>query len=373
MNLTASKVELALACPGSFALPHTDVRTPEAEAGKALHEKDEAAIKSGNVPEAFTDRWPGLTWRAEVKFAYDVATGEGRELGTGTDRDYSSINPFEIAGTADVVGTAPGKLVVIDRKSFDPNVSRAAQNAQLHILALAASRSLGLDHADVAIMHEVRGLDVAALDVLDLDLFASEIRTLLLSVARERKSARDGLPITLKTGKHCRWCNAFAACPKQGELMELVKTDGGQLDPGSRMLISLERDEDAAEAYLFAGRVSMLLKRLNSALYARASERPIPIGNGKMFGKVATLGNEKLDGDVVYQVVKEKHGQAIADTAVIRSATKTRLKEALGFVGGKVAANERDVLDEVRLRGGSRKDSKETVEEFVPQLKVAGT
>ncbi len=96
---------------------------------------------------------------------------------------------------------------------------------------------------------------------------------------------------------------------------------------------------------------------------------PFMTHSGKMFGPVEKLGNEKLDGDIAYDVIRERHGQAIADAAVERSASKKRIKEALGFVGvkGQVAELERKVLDEARARGGSKRDTKTVIEEFEPR------
>lgn len=370
--ITASKYELASKCAGAFALPQTEERSEWNDAGDERHAEQEAQIVRGEVPEDYAARWPGLTWRAEVAFAYDVSTGEGRELGVGIKRNYGQLGPFEIPGTADVVGIGADVIVIGDRKSFDPNVSRPEHNGQLKLLALAACRAHDRERADIAIQHEVRPFEVAQLDALDLDSMAAEARDVLLSAARAAKDFRAGLPIPLVTGKHCRWCAAFNDCPKQKDLVQLVTTNAA--DNQVELLLPLADDESAANAHEFAQRLRMLLKRIEAAVYARAAERPFMTRTGKMFGKVVTQGNEKLDGDVVYEVIKTKYGQSIADTAVIRSATKTRIKEALGFVGAKsVAAAEKEVLAEVRAKGGSKRETKEVIEEYVPaqQLKAA--
>jgi hypothetical protein len=370
--ITSSRLEIARLCPGAFALDHVDESTPEAEAGTARHSQREAEINSGNVPAVLTERWPDLEWRAEVAFAYDVATGLGRELGQNIGRGYATAGatPFEVCGTADVVGYGRGKLVILDWKSFDPNVSRPGQNAQLHILALAASRAYGLTAAQVAIHHEIRGLDVAALDELDLDAFASEVRDITASVAKARQDHRAGTPVQFTTGQHCRYCPAFHACPKQKALV--LELASGAADKRVEMIVPLADDESAADAYEFSRQIGLLKKRLDAALYARAQERPIPLRSGKMFGPVEKLSNEKLDGDIVYQVVKAKHGQVIADTAVERHATKTKLREALGFVDAKsVAAAEREILEAVRAAGGATREKKTEIAEYAPQLVAA--
>jgi hypothetical protein len=131
-------------------------------------------------------------------------------------------------------------------------------------------------------------------------------------------------------------------------------------------------DDQAADAYFLWKRLGMLHKRLGSALHARAHERPIPIGDGKMFGPEMTEGNDKIDGDIAYDVIRTMHGQSVADAAVERKASKKRIKEALSLVAGKGqgAAMERAVLAEVKAKGGIRNEVKVTIAEYVPQLRA---
>ena len=370
--LSASKLELAMRCIGAFTLPWKHERNAWSDGGNERHAVDEAAINAGDVPAVLAERWPDLTWRAEVAFAYDVATGEARELGQGIGRDYKRFNltPFEVVGTADAVGLGGGLLVVHDKKSFD-DVTRAADNPQLGFLALAAARVYRPSRIEVAISHELRALDVAELDpTFDLDLVAHSVKQLMLAVAQARSDARDGKPVQFATGRQCRWCSAFDACPKQAELLAMVKHEDETFATTMETTLPLLTDENAPEVYQLYKAIGILHKRIGQSLYAKAADRPIPIGNGKMFGRVTKQGNEKLDGDVAYSVVRDRYGQDVADSAVQRVATKTKLKEALATITGKggLAAAERTVLEEVRKRGGARREEKESIEEFVPQL-----
>ena len=369
--LSASKLELAKRCIGAFTLPWRNERNAWSDAGTERHAEDEAAINAGDTPAVLAERWPDLTWRAEVAFAYDVATGEARELGQGIGRDYKQFNltPFEIVGTADAIGLSPSQLVVHDKKSFD-DVTRASDNPQLAFLALAAGKVYLPTRIEVAISHELRDLDVAEIDpVFDLDVIAHSVKQLMLAVVQARSDARDGKPVAFNAGRQCRWCNAFDSCPKQAELLALVKRDDEALASGETVMPMLT-DENAPDVYALWKSIGILHKRIGQSLYAKAADRPIPIGGGKMFGRVTKQGNEKLDGDVAYSVVRDRYGQEVADAAVQRVATKTKIKEALNAVAGRggLAAAERSVLDEVRKRGGARRDEKESIEEFVPQL-----
>lgn len=369
MTITASKIELAATCPGAFTLPWRDSPNAYSEAGSERHAADEAAIRTGDVPAEYTDRWPGLTWRAEVKFMYDIATDSGRELGQGSDRKYGDAGPFEVPGTADVVGRAPGVLVILDKKSFE-EVTPAAANGQVRFLALAAARSYRhRGRIFVAIKRELADLDVAELDPLfDLDVIAHATKKLVLDTAAARARASAGEPVRFQIGRHCRWCPAFESCPQQGELIALTRRPD---DDPELMLASTFLDErDAPDVYRLWKRIGILHKRIGQSLFAYAANTPIPLGGGKMFGKVSSQGNEKLDGDVVYEVVKEQLGQEAADAAVIRSATKKRLEAAVKGTGGTVAPKVRKVLEQVRARGGATREDKETIEEFTPQLRA---
>lgn len=370
--MSASKINLARECAAAFALPHTEERHEGQAEGDERHEDLEMSIKAAEIPDVLADRWPGYTWRSEVAYAIDLATGDGRELGVGIKRNYEAFNisPFEIVGTADLVGRGPaGELVIGDRKSFDPNVPRAAVNAQLHTLAVAAARAYDVQTAEVAIWHEARPLDVESLDAFDLDGFVVQLRQIASEVAAAPAKLRAGV-LEPVTGRHCRYCPAFHACPKQAELAQLVKTDA--ISTRVEMTMPFRDDVQAADAYDLAKRIRLLLKRIESALYARASERPIPLSNGKMFGPDTVEGNDKLNGDVAYDVVRELYGQQIADAAVERKASKKGIKDAVAFVAGKgqVAAVERKVLAEIRARGGISNEMKIEIREYSPGPKA---
>jgi hypothetical protein len=370
--ITASAVERLLACPASGALPHAEHADAYADTGTANHAEVEAGIAKGDLsvlPEQLRELLTGMDVRAEVAVAYDVATGEARELGQGISRRYGELAPFELAGTADLVAIGNGKLVIADGK-LHAEVEHPSRNPQLLTLAQAFSRLYDIADVTLAIFH-LDGSDrvrIATVDVFDLESHAAALHELHLTVI---KAQRDP-GAYIKEGKHCRHCPSFAACPAKSKLVTSIQT--GAADNQVEMLLPLADDETAAHAYEFASRVRQLLKRLDAAIYARAADRPIPLTSGMMLGKVSAPGNEKLDGDVVYGVVKEEFGPEVADAAVTRSATKSRLKEALAFVGGKgqVAALERRVLEAVRAKGGSKREMRETVEEYDPRKQLAG-
>ena len=361
--ISSSKLELVDQCPGAFTLPWRDEPNAWSAAGAERHAGDEQAINAGEPPEVYAERWPGLTWRAEVAYAYDISSGTSRFLGCGLNRGYGELAPFEVPGTIDAEGRGPGVLVVVDRKGFEEQTP-AERHPQVRFLALAAARAQPADRIIVAIRPEIGPLDVAEVDpVFDLDVIAYDVRQRVLSTAKLRSDARSGAEIPFRTGRWCRWCPAFQSCPKQAELRALVVRD--EEDPDLALSTFVD-DESAAEVYQLWKRIGILHKRISQQLYAHAAARPIQLGNGKMFGRIEKLGNERLIGDVVYATVREMFGAELADAAVERHATKMRLETALKGKRGAL----RKVLETVRERGGAERKHGYEITEYQPGPKL---
>lgn len=359
--ITSSRLALAAACPGAFTLPWLDEPNEHSDAGTERHAADEESISSGDVPEIYEERWPGLSWRAEVRYVYSIADDTAREVGVGSSRDYGELGPFDVGGTIDAEGRGPGLLVVVDRKGFERQ-EPAEHHRQVRFLALAAARARAAQRIVVAIRPEVGPMDVADLDpVFDLDLIAHQVRQLVMDTARVRAEARAGRGAPFATGRWCRWCPAFTACPKQQELRALVRLD----DEDPELAISTFVDDDsAADVYALWKRIGILHKRIGQQLYRHAAVRPIQLGGGRVFGRHDKLGNERLSGDTTYEVVRDLFGQEVADRAVERAATKTRLEDALRGRRGALKA----VLEAVRARGGATRSTGSSIEEYDLQL-----
>ncbi len=375
MRLTASKIEWAKHCPGSFTRKHSRVADGFAEAGTARHAVDEDAIGRGEVPQVLVDRWPGFDWRAEVAFSYDVSTGVARELGVGIGRGYEAYNlgPYEISGTADVVGRAPGRVVVVDKKGYD-EVTPIDRNPQVRFLGMVAAKAYGLDVAEIAIRPEMGAMGFDEIGGFDFAVIHDDTRRALIDVNKAIVDAHAGRPVRFETGRRCRWCDAFDDCPLQRELVENVRTELVPLQVEN--MIPFERDEDATVAFDLLARLKILTKRLQGSLIMRAKERPIPTSDGKLYGPREKEGNMQIDADVAYVVVREKYGQKVADQAVSREATQTGIERALKEIApsGQLAAMKRSVIKEIESRGGTKTESKIAIEVYsAPRLlKVVG-
>lgn len=368
IRLSASGVPRALACPASVVLPQHHYNTEEAAAGTARHAEMEAAIDVGDaadvLPQAVLDLIEdGDEQYTELAMAYDCATNTARVLGHGRQA-YKRLAPFEIPGCLDLLIVGDGRAVVVDKKSY----LRVGPEQPL-TYALMVARHYGLDEVTVCLFYELGAPDISTATALDLDAHAERLKGLLVDIARaQQEPARY-----LATGPHCRYCPAFLSCPKQHALTLEVSSGDGVIAIEKR--IPFDDDADAARAFDLLGRIKMLTTRMEAALYARAADRPFFLSDGRVFGTYMKEGNEKLDGDIAYNVVRDLHGQGIADAAVERKASKKGIRDALKFVGkkGEIAKLERAAIAEIRKRGGVSQTTKPVTEPHAPELKlVAG-
>lgn len=370
MRLTASKIEMAECCPGSFTRKHSRGANDEhANAGTARHAEDEEAIGRGEVPAALADRWPGLEWRAEVAFAYDVSTGVARELGSRIGRAYEAFNlgPYEVPGTADVVGRSQSMLVVVDKKGFD-EVTPIQRNAQVRFCGMVAAKTYGYDDVTIAIRPQIGGLDVDEIGAFDFVNVHEHTKRALVGVNKAILDARQGKPVRFEIGRRCRWCDAFDDCPQQRELIENVRSELVPLQVEN--MIPFADDAEATLAFDLLSRLKILTKRLQGSLIMRSKERAIPTSDGKLYGPHEVAGDLKIDGDVAYAVMREKHGQDVADKAVIRKASQSGIERALKDVAprGQLAAMQRAVMKEIELRGGSKRETSIEIGVYAPAL-----
>lgn len=360
---TASGLELAARCPGSLTLPHAHESNPDAERGTADHAADEDAINAGNVPDAYLERWPEVThWRAEVSYAYDLSTDTGRLLGVGLKRAYGTLGPFETCGTIDAEGRGPGLLVVVDKKGYAKQTP-ATRHPQVRFLALAAARAEPAERIEVAIAPATGVLDVATLSPdFDLDLIAHDTRRMLIESAETLARARRGEQVPFHIGPWCRWCNAFNACPKQDELRALVML--GEDHPEQDIL----HHQDAARQYEMMQRASILYKRLKTTVYGIASQAPIRLASGKLFGPRTTEGDRVYDGAKVHAEVARRFDREVADRVVEMKTSQAQFKRVLQPLAPPRGYSKlaKEVFGAVEEAGGmKRKPSVEFVE-YVP-------
>ncbi len=372
MTFSASAIPRALRCIGSLVLPRQRYETASAEEGQDNHAEMEAAADIGNI-DALPDAVRALidegdTLITETSFAYDVATDTGRRLAS-EPRAYKGLGPFELGATPDLAIYRPGKLVVVDYKNFE-EVDDADENTQTATYALTLARAFGEDEVTVAIVY-LGGLlrpSIATLSALDLDAHAERLKALHARVMQARAAFREGIVPDLATGKHCKYCEAFIAngnlCPKWAEFK---KDSMSELPLKVEMALPLASDDDARWAVEVLERVDMFRTRLKAVIMARAAERPIPLADGRIYGKVQKLGKREIDADAAYALVRQKYGQEVADKSVQRKVAQKWIEDALkeaGVPGAKKAKDE--LVKQLEAAGAVKREEKTAIEVYEP-------
>ena len=385
--ITASALTRVMVCPASSVLPQHDVETEWAARGTAIHKYRELrgqglleADALGMVPEEYREDCRHLVLddlppsaQHEVAFAYDVATGKARILEGCTNRNYADYNlaPFEICGTADVVYVDGDTVVVVDYKSAGGKKVEPKSAGAMLFYGLCAWTVHQASRCKLVYRNTDTGRDYeSTVDMFDLLDFADRLRT--LNVARQKAAAvmASGGELKVTEGDHCRYCPAQESCPSKLELKRYMLRDNGMAQEIEMSWRGGLTPATAAEAYRTWQAMKMLTKRAGDILHAYAKTNPIELGDGKVFGAREKRGNESLDGEITYDVLRGMYGPEVADAAVTRKVTKKGIKAALkaGVSSGSVAEAERNVLRTVRERGGATRKTSTVIDEHALKL-----
>lgn len=387
--ITMSALPIVARCPASWALPHAREADPSepAERGSAIHAFLADVAKHGRdaalerVPEEYrpacelidTDRLP-THLAAEVSFRLKLNTGTARELGRDIGRQYmvdrSDWDESCIDGTADLVGIdeEADAVVIYDYKTGWSAQDAAADHWQIGALALAAARAYGKSNARLGIIRVWESgrvsYDVAAFDAFDLDRIEVDLCAVLDRRSDAMDEIREGRIPSVTTGRHCRYCPAFHACPAKVALARQVAAAPEDLD---RQLAALITPENAAKAYRRIAEVQMVLDRVKKQIHALAEQEPIPLGNNRMLGPVEKK-REAIVGNVAFPILKEHFGEDVAEAAIEINVTKSRLRDALRghakTAGGKITHLERQALEILRQNDALKVSISKTVAEY---------
>ena len=381
---TGSQISRVEICPGSQGLPHCkETGTAPQEGGNSKHRflqliredipraralqyvedawgKELASeCESINV-EVIGDILSDPVYSAEVSLAY--GNGQARVIGYGLDRDYSAAKPEEVVLTVDVLGVFGDRIHVVDYKSGHAKLGAARDSAQLLMGALAACRAFGKDKATVeyVYLHDNVWSDSADIDIFDLEDFEERMVRMQKRLKVVESAVKKGRLPDVTAGTHCTYCPAYNACPANKSLALELAT-GNDAAPFNTAL-SRPAMADAWEKVQAAKR---LLNKITKAIIAEAQREPIQLNSGKMLGQVTKKGNEKLSGDTVFEVIAELYGEEVAADAVNYTATKTGIDAALKkHKVEKTSAAKKQIIEQVRGRGGATKKNTMRVEEY---------
>lgn len=299
LRLTASKLGHAMACAWPFRpdvdLPPEGPPHPSALTGRAFASlranyidptravdlpagaDEPRARRLFEVWRAWWETYRGVaTWETEVPLAINLATGEARRLPSTGQRDYSAALSTEVVGTADVLGRDHEGVVVLDDKTGSPEyVDPVGRNWQLRMLALAAARASGVDHAQVGLVFvgdDAVTYDSAELDAMDLDAIETDLRALVARIPGAEPTP----------GEHCRFCPARAVCPAfSAAVAEVADTAPAALATIARSNGALTSAQVAAAWPQFR-LVEAGLDQIKAAIRAYVAEHgDVPLASGK--------------------------------------------------------------------------------------------
>ncbi|MGN6107727.1 MAG: hypothetical protein ACTHU0_21640 [Kofleriaceae bacterium] len=415
--LTLSGLNLAAICPGSVALPRYASASAAAGGGNAGHEYTQVLLTDGRdaaeeAAPAIARHW-GLSPEAEDEFrrrarAFNPPIPKGAicEQPLAFLEDGSVVpveggrGAYEVpegtifAGTPDVVWTEPEPIRVerdasgrvlhaaappgtvawcADLKwGRDEHVPPVEQNLQLIGGSLMIARWTGAELVVPAIVftgfgnaagrwetpQDVNGRAVP-LRPEDHARAEAQIRR-MAAVAREQVdiyASHGSGKLSLRTGPHCAWCPARAACPAQaGEVHALVH--GVPSFAGA-----LDRDTASKAAGILV-RMTGLVERMKHVLRAYVEEHgPITLADGRLWGpreqnerRYRTRPTYEALVQVLLDFVPIEEAERLADEAFRTSNTAIveSIRKALALAGRRrgIKASMMKLTAELAARDG---------------------
>ncbi len=362
MNITASALPRIFRCPLSAQLPQWPRTTKWAEFGTMVHLFRENVAKIGRdkalekVPEEHRDHCAGIAEAAlptdmtpEVAFAYNPDSAKGRRLDTKGQRDYSSLEDGEYAGTADTVGLLEGGkgVLVEDLKTGWGWLPPIKQNEQLLFLAAAAVSAYGAEYAVIRILKMTDDTpryyehEVAA---FDLDAFADDMSDLMFNIKAKDMQERE---FSAHEGPWCKYCPAFESCPAKTSMVKALASPSAD--------IAFDRS-NAVEAYETLERAREALKRVEERIKEMVDEfGTITNDDGRTISWQET-STRRIKGDIAYTVMRDLYDEdaAKASATTVTKATQASIEKYLGkhCEKGTKAEAMRHVMAEIDARKG---------------------
>ena len=335
---TASRLQLATTCPASQVLPVVDAAWGAGDKGTERHAALAAVIVGTEQnPPAEVVAWldalnddpatlaPLRGAAPELAYGYTPSTGVARLIGSNVGRNYNAA-PGELAGSADYVLVADSAVTVVDLKTGMGDVPHPSRNAQLRFLALAAARWHGVETARVGILHAPDGRapwwSWATVDAFELETIALELRTLAERIGYARNDVEKGRTPRLTVGEHCTYCPARHGCPARVAMAQRL---AGEPEKVVLDLKAMLTPESAALALARWQAATKALAEVGAALHAYASESPIALGDGRVWGPV-TSEREVIDADKAWPVLVAKYGANTAREAMSLDTSKAGLE-----------------------------------------------
>lgn len=389
---SGSAIERVSLCRASVALPHANHESEWTTRGTAIHSFLEDCSRVGRdaaislVDEEFRGvceelnldgLHEQLSLAAEVALAYDCETDTARELGRGQGRAYDDVKDTEIPATLDCVGVRPVvrgmRGLVVDWKSGWSTRRKIDNVVQLDFGALCTARAYGCDVVEVQLVHVHEDLQPwvqrRIVEGWEIDAFASYVREIYREARELRELMKSGkIPTDFSTGAWCTYCPGREFCPAQTSLLRSVLRRDLYDGP---LKVSPISDDALVDIWNQIHEAQGVLSLAKSKVMAIAANRTLhlgktPTGLDRWLGKVRYEGNDKLDGEIVYDVLATMFNDDVASKATKVVATKKDVDAAIkGHVKkGQGAKNVLAAYTAIEKAGGITRAWKNDVKEY---------
>jgi hypothetical protein len=371
-----SRLERDVECGGSLVFPRSPRESQAAGYGNLVHDFLMRVPRLGRelaleqVPDPHRDALEDLeleglpldgnAYAQEVALAFNVETGEARELCRGQGRpDYAALGagPNDAVGTLDVLGLTETHVVVIDYKTGFADLGPVRNNWQLRGCALLAARAYKRERAIIAIIRVREGgedhfVDRAELGPMDLDIVEDALRGV-----RERKArfgamfaAGEAVP-TKQNPRWCKYCPSFDACPAKVGLLALelafVHAQSEPRPPQAHAAPVLT-DEAFPKYLLETELLEQAVARRRAILDEAATAHPRDLGDGYMYGQ-KMHAQESIDVVAGEGLLVQWLGAELENVVETR---RTLAKEAARKAISKRFRGKKDPVTGARLKLG---------------------
>lgn len=378
---TISEWPRVMKCVGSAVLPVSPVEGGEdAQRGDAIHAFLAAIPKIGRdaalakVPTEWREDCSQIDTAGlpisgaipELAIGLHMGTTSSREIGRDLAREYGPREPLEIVGTIDGVWASAHAGSLWDYKTGHSEQDPAAEHWQLLVAAVILWRLWGVEAWDVSIIQinpdGSNTPDHARLDLLDLVAAEQQLKDRVAEIVRRRAEYAAGVMPPTVAGKHCRYCPAWPSCPQKLAIARRVLRDPASFEPPALSTLTPEQLTEWKQLYDGAKEV---IGRIGAEIASFAAFNDIPIGDGRVYGS-HEVKRLDVDGEVAFRVVHDRFGVEAAAAAVTMKGTQAGLIRAAKVAKVPVvAAAVRELLAEIKTRGGVAMKTQTRIEEHV--------
>jgi RecB family exonuclease len=402
-GITFSALPRAFACRLSTVLPRVDHESDDAREGTVRHAffqrvtellqpvddakagrpayplEDARELALAEAPEEYRAGLSAIPLEtlglgdvaAEVAVAFDVATGEARELGRGIGREYAKaaeaqghpIRETEVVGTIDRLGFIGSAGLHVGDYKGRSHTRRPSQDAQLLAGALAASRIYGRHQVELEIVRVIDGEGYSKkehVDILEVDSFETRLAELRARITRDRAAFAAGDVPEAEVSSHCRYCPSMRYCPAQMAIARAVLGgDSDEINAIVKVGQAYITPETAPRLHALVAQGEKVLEIVKDALREFARATPFPLGDGRWYGvPPESKEREIVDGPAAARVLTELFG---ADAAKAGTKVEVTLTGVEAAVKAYLAAHPE------RAKRGAIKEGKECAEQLLSE------